>query len=64
MIATAGDRNLRDGSDTDQRMKKADLALYISKTNGGSVYLFFEEQMEARMQERRALEFALYHVSE
>jgi predicted signal transduction protein with EAL and GGDEF domain len=47
VVATAGDRNLRDGSDTDQHMKKADLALYISKTNGGSVYLFFEEQMEA-----------------
>ena len=64
MVATAGDRNPRDGSDTDQRMKKADRALYTAKTNGGSVYLFFEEQMEARMQERRALEFALYDVSE
>ena len=45
-------------------MKKAYLALYTSKTNGGSVYRFFEEQMEARMQERRALKFALYDVSE
>ena len=45
-----------DGTDPDQLMKRADLALYRSKADGGSVYRFFEEQMDARMQERRALE--------
>lgn len=45
-----------DGTDPDQLMKRADLALYRSKADGGSVYRFFEGQMDARMQERRALE--------
>jgi EAL domain-containing protein (putative c-di-GMP-specific phosphodiesterase class I) len=40
-------------------MKNADLALYRSKADGGNVYRFFEEQMDARMQEHRALELAL-----
>jgi diguanylate cyclase (GGDEF)-like protein len=45
-----------DGTDPNQIMKNADLALYRSKADGGSIYRFFEEQMDARMQERRALE--------
>lgn len=45
-----------DGADPDQLMKNADLALYRCKADGGGVYRFFEAQMDARMQERRALE--------
>jgi diguanylate cyclase (GGDEF)-like protein len=48
-----------DGTDPDQLMKNADLALYRSKADGGSVYRFFERHMDARMQERRALELDL-----
>ena len=48
-----------DGADPNQLMKNADLALYRSKADGGNVYRFFEEQMDARMQEYRALELAL-----
>jgi diguanylate cyclase (GGDEF)-like protein/PAS domain S-box-containing protein len=48
-----------DGSHPDQLMKNADLALYRSKADGGSMYRFFEPQMDARMQERRALELDL-----
>jgi EAL domain-containing protein (putative c-di-GMP-specific phosphodiesterase class I) len=40
-------------------MKSADLALYRCKDNGGSTYRFFEAEMDARMQQRRALELDL-----
>jgi diguanylate cyclase (GGDEF)-like protein len=42
----------RDGSDPDQLMKKADLALYRCKADGGGTYRFFDTQMDARRQER------------
>lgn len=48
-----------DGTAPDQLMKNADLALYRCKADGGSRYRFFEAQMDARMQERRALEIDL-----
>jgi diguanylate cyclase (GGDEF)-like protein len=48
-----------DGTAPDQLMKNADLALYRCKADGGSVYRFFEADMDARMQERRALELDL-----
>lgn len=48
-----------DGRDPDQLMKNADLALYRCKADGGNMYRFFEAQMDARMQERRALELDL-----
>ncbi len=48
-----------DGTGADQLMKNADLALYRCKADGGSVYRFFEAQMDARMQERRSLELDL-----
>ena len=48
-----------DGTEPDQLMKNADLALYRSKADGGSAYRFFEPQMDARMRERRALELDL-----
>jgi EAL domain-containing protein (putative c-di-GMP-specific phosphodiesterase class I) len=40
-------------------MKNADLALYRCKADRGNVYRFFEPQMDARMQQRRALELDL-----
>src|SRR5579863_3733317 len=48
-----------DGTDPDQLIKNADLALYRCKADGGSVYRFFEAEMDARMRERRALELDL-----
>ena len=48
-----------DGINPNQIMKNADLALYRSKADGGSKYRFFEAQMDARMQERHALELDL-----
>jgi diguanylate cyclase (GGDEF)-like protein/PAS domain S-box-containing protein len=48
-----------DGTVPDQLIKNADLALYRCKADGGNVYRFFEPQMDARMQERRALELDL-----
>lgn len=48
-----------DGTDPNQIMKNADLALYRSKADGGNIYRFFEAEMDARMQERHALELDL-----
>jgi diguanylate cyclase (GGDEF)-like protein len=48
-----------DGTDPDQLLKNADLALYRCKADGGSVYRFFEAEMDARMRERSALELDL-----
>ena len=48
-----------DGTQPDQLVKNADLALYRCKADGGGVYRFFEAKMDARMQERRALELDL-----
>lgn len=48
-----------DGIDPNQIMKNADLALYRSKADGGGKYRFFEPKMDARMQERHALELDL-----
>ncbi len=48
-----------DGTNPDQLMKNADLALYRCKADGGGTYRFFETEMDARMQERRALELDL-----
>jgi len=48
-----------DGDKPDQLMKNADLALYRAKADGGGAYRFFEVEMDARMQARRALELDL-----
>ena len=48
-----------DGTNPNELMKNADLALYRCKADGGNIYRFFEVQMDARMQERHALELDL-----
>jgi len=48
-----------DGDQADTLMKNADLALYRAKADGGGAYRFFEPEMDARVQARRALEFDL-----
>jgi diguanylate cyclase (GGDEF)-like protein len=48
-----------DGTDADQLMKNADLALYRAKSDGRGTYRFFEPDMDRRMHERRQLELDL-----
>jgi diguanylate cyclase (GGDEF)-like protein len=48
-----------DGTDADQLLKNADMAMYGAKADGRGVYRFFEPKMDARMRERRTLELAL-----
>jgi len=48
-----------DGWAADAMMKKADLALYAAKADGGGQYRFFEPAMEAWAHRRRALEVGL-----
>jgi len=48
-----------DGSDADELQKNGDMALYRAKSEGRGTYRFFETEMDARMQSRRALELDL-----
>ena len=48
-----------DGDTTDALMKNADLALYRAKSDGRSTYHFFEPGMDAKIQQRRAIEAGL-----
>ena len=48
-----------DGTDPDQILQNADLALYRSKSDGRGGYRFFEPGMDARALARRALELDL-----
>ena len=48
-----------DAADPDQLLKNADMALYRAKADGRGTYRFFEPEMDARMQARRALELDL-----
>jgi diguanylate cyclase (GGDEF)-like protein len=48
-----------DAGDPDELLKNADLALYRAKRDGGRTYRFFEPEMDALMQARRALEIDL-----
>ena len=46
----------RDGSDCDQILQNADLAMYEAKSSGRRTYRFFERSMETKAKERRLLE--------
>lgn len=48
-----------DGCDADQLLRNADMALYRAKADGRGTYRFFESEMDARAQARRALELDL-----
>jgi diguanylate cyclase (GGDEF)-like protein/PAS domain S-box-containing protein len=48
-----------DGTSPDQLMRNADLALYRAKGDGRGTYRFFEHEMDAQMQVRRAMEYDL-----
>jgi diguanylate cyclase (GGDEF)-like protein len=49
----------RDGSNLDQIMKNADLAMYAAKAAGRRTWRFFEPEMDAQARERRRLEIDL-----
>src|SRR5262245_2067810 len=48
-----------DGTEPNELLKNADMALYGAKADGRGSYRFFEAAMDARMKTRRALELAL-----
>jgi diguanylate cyclase (GGDEF)-like protein len=48
-----------DGTDPDQLMKNADLAMYSAKVEGKARYCFFRPEMAVLMEQRRALELEL-----
>jgi predicted signal transduction protein with EAL and GGDEF domain len=47
------------GTDLDQILKNADLAMYAAKSAGRRTYRFFEPEMDARVRARRVLEMDL-----
>jgi diguanylate cyclase (GGDEF)-like protein len=48
-----------DGTEADQLIKHADMALYLAKSEGRGIYRFFEPEMDRRMHARRQLELDL-----
>ena len=59
MPASASRLRPSDGTDLDQLLKNADLALYGAKGDGRRTYRFFEPGMDARAKARRTLELDL-----
>jgi diguanylate cyclase (GGDEF)-like protein len=53
-----------DGTEANDLLKNADMALYGAKADGRGVYKFFEPAMDARMKARCALEMALRQALE
>jgi len=53
-----------DGTDANDLIKHADMALYGAKGDGRGIFRFFEPTMDARMKARRALELALRRAFE
>ncbi|MDZ5471360.1 EAL domain-containing protein [Bacillus sp. 31A1R] len=51
-----------DGKDLNTLVKSADIAMYISKENGGNVAQFFDDSMRNRFKERLVIENALRAV--
>ncbi|MGE0613557.1 MAG: putative bifunctional diguanylate cyclase/phosphodiesterase, partial [Hyphomicrobiales bacterium] len=49
----------KDGSDADQLLRNADIALYRAKSDGRGIFRFFEPDMDAQQKARRALELDL-----
>jgi diguanylate cyclase (GGDEF)-like protein len=49
----------QDGTDLDQLLKNADLAMYDAKADGRRTYRFFEPSMDARVKARHQLELDL-----
>ncbi|MGV7217371.1 EAL domain-containing protein [Bradyrhizobium sp. UFLA05-112] len=50
------------GTELDQILKNADLAMYAAKAAGRRTYRFFEPEMDAKVRERRQLETDLRHA--
>jgi diguanylate cyclase (GGDEF)-like protein len=48
-----------DGTDPNELLKNADMALYGAKADGRGMFRFFEPKMDAHMKARRALEVSL-----
>jgi diguanylate cyclase (GGDEF)-like protein/PAS domain S-box-containing protein len=48
-----------DGTESDQLLRNADMALYRAKAEGRGTYHFFQPEMDAQMQARRSLELDL-----
>jgi diguanylate cyclase (GGDEF)-like protein len=48
-----------DGTDPDQLLKNADMALYRAKADGRGVFRFFEPAMDAQLQAKRSIEVDL-----